>query len=150
VRLIIIEDDYLQAETAIRSLKEAIPELEVLHIDTEKGFLDTFEYIAKDPPDAIILDIMLRWTNPARDYEPPPKEVTDDKFYRAGFRCARRLQVDPRTSGVPILLRSVVDPRDLQDEFRSLPDNIFTMSKLVDLSSVVEHLLSIKASKHTD
>jgi hypothetical protein len=78
----------------LRSLLKA----DVNVIRSEKEFIDRIDEIAKDPPDLIIIDIMLRWTTPRRDMVVEGAPVD---FHLAGFRCAKLLESNAQTKQIP-------------------------------------------------
>ena len=112
--VLIVEDDNSQYDF----IKEALQEMKFVTrnewMRTESEFNERLEEVAADKPDVIVMDIMLRWTDPAPEMKPPPPEVIRDKFYRAGFRCVKKLGANPRTGDIPIIVYSVLEvPEDL-------------------------------------
>jgi CheY-like chemotaxis protein len=99
MRLLLLEDNNEDARIIAEGLR-ALLRADVSVIKSEKEFTEQLEEIAKLPPDLIIIDIMLRWTTPARGMlvEDAPGE-----FHLAGFRCAKRLEDDDRTRQIPYI-----------------------------------------------
>lgn len=124
--ILIVEDDKAQysdlknAITQIRTSSNSKQRIE--RIATESEFIAEFESIARDKPDVIILDVMLRWADPAPDMKLPPSEIAEQGFFRAGVRCERRLAADPRTSDIPIIVYSILDKKDLVGEITRRPE----------------------------
>src|ERR1035438_6096801 len=87
MRIVIAEDDKIQADEFVRNLSEVFSEAAVTLFRTEKEFRDGLESIAMDPPDIVILDIMMRWTDPSLDHHHAPPDVKAGKFQRADGRC---------------------------------------------------------------
>lgn len=117
-RILIVEDDYLQAELIENALRRE-PEFtqdaaEIERLSTEKQFHLQFEAMASNPPDVIVMDVMLRWDDPAPNMEPPPPEIKKEGFYRAGLRNERMLTQDPRTSNIPVVLYTLIADIDLE------------------------------------
>ena len=83
LRVLLVEDDHIQRDNARHAIERVI-EAEVETISTEWEFQRDFEAIAANPPDIVVLDIMLRWTNPAAEMPLPPAEVTSSS--EAGLR----------------------------------------------------------------
>ena len=77
------EDEYAVSE-AIEGRFQVKPEV----IRTESGFFTALEDISANPPDIIVLDVMLRWTDPS-----PDQQVRDDRkpFHTARHPLSRRL-----------------------------------------------------------
>jgi CheY-like chemotaxis protein len=123
---LIVEDDKSQysdiegAITQIESVRNSQKRIE--RFATESEFIDNFESIARDKPDVIILDIMLRWTDPAPDMKLPPPDIAEQGFFRAGVRCERRLAADPRTRDIPIIVYSMLEKEDLKGEIPHRPE----------------------------
>lgn len=117
--VLIVEDDKLQYEFIAAALRDMKRVSRVARLSTEKEFYDTFEELTADKPDVILMDVMLRWTDPAPRMVPPPEEVSREGFYRAGLRCVQRLAADPRTADVPVIIYSVLEPEDLSEDFTS-------------------------------
>src|SRR5258707_9957438 len=97
LKVLLVEDDHIQPANVRQAIESAI-EAEVETKSTEWEFQRDFEAIASNPPQIAVLDIMLRWANPARDMPPAPAEVTSNPEH-AGLRCASRLLDDQRTRG---------------------------------------------------
>ncbi len=69
MRVLIVEDDYLEEDLVRGILKRIfkIPDEEIRTISTEGQFRSDIDAIAKSgtPPDLVIMDVMMRWTDPA-------------------------------------------------------------------------------------
>jgi CheY-like chemotaxis protein len=113
--ILVVEDDKLQYEWLDRFLREnkSLNVTRLERIKTEKEFADRFEEIASNPPNVILLDVMLRWADPSPDLTPPPPEVEKEGFFRAGLRCEQKLAADDRTKNIPIIIYSVLESEDL-------------------------------------
>ncbi len=116
MRVVLVEDDYLQAESIHSWLRQAWPHVEIDRIETEKAFRAQLQSLSTHPPDVIIMDVMLRWSDPSPDFDQPPDEVEREGFYRAGVRCAELLRDDAGTSRIPVILYSVLEKLDLAGE----------------------------------
>lgn len=123
--VLIVEDDKAQYEFIDKTLKNMKDVSRVERFSTEREFYDRFEELAADKPDVILMDIMLRWDNPARQMEQPPEKVIREGFYRAGLRCEKMLADDERTANIRVIIYSVLDPEDLpeRDGVEFLPKN---------------------------
>ncbi len=123
--VLVVEDDKAQYEFIEDVLRNTKPVSRVERFSTEREFYERFEELAADRPDVILMDIMLRWDNPARDMKEPPEEVAREGFYRAGLRCERMLAGDERTSGIRVIIYSVLEPEDLPERegVKFLPKN---------------------------
>jgi CheY-like chemotaxis protein len=135
--ILIVEDDRVQFQLLRQVMQESksIAALEIKRISTEKEFYDRFDEIASDKPAVILLDIMLRWADPAPNLELPPTEVDREGFYRAGFRCERRLAADKRTQNIPVIFYSVLEYEDLIEELPQRPQ-VKYLNKDFDLKTI--------------
>ena len=128
MRIIVVEDDNIEADSLVNGLKEKLnADVSVIH--TEREFVGTLGSIAEHPPDLIVLDVMLRWTDPTPDLkiEDIPADVLRDGFYSAGVRCVKRLEADNRTKGIPVVFYTTLE----RNEF-GLPITHITKGEEID------------------
>jgi CheY-like chemotaxis protein len=118
-RILIVEDDYLQVDlikTALQKEPDFSPAKATIdRISTERQFHTRFEEIKSNPPDVIIMDVMLRWDDPAPKMEPPPPEIKRRGFYRAGLRNEEMLALDEKTRDIPVILYTLLEDIDLKE-----------------------------------
>ena len=141
MRILVVEDDHLQAEWLRTNLGEGFPELrespKIELMSTEFEFRQRFGEITDSPPDVIVMDVMLRWADPSPDMEPPPPDVVKEGFYVAGLRCEQLLAADRRTRVVPVILYTVLDSSALNHELRKLRPNVRFLPKESDIKPLV-------------
>lgn len=120
--ILIVEDDKLQFELIEKSLINAETNYRnrIERIKTESEFRDRFEAIAADPPDVIILDMMIKWANRSK-WVNIPKEIADAGFYLAGARCEQMLAADARTEGIPVIIHTVLDNKETRNFLSARP-----------------------------
>lgn len=118
--IVVVEDDYRQAQWIEGALKQSYPNAQTQLIESEYEFRSKREEFAAKPPDLIVMDIMLRWTDAAPELPPPPPEVERDGFFSAGIRCKEHLAKDPRTAQIPILFYSTLQREDLPEAERAV------------------------------
>jgi len=140
MEILIVEDDALQAETIESRLKKDFPGARIRKVSTERQFHLSLDSIVQNPPSVVVLDVMLRWTDPAPDLEPPPGDVRREGFSRAGLRCQKLLAQHETTSGVPVILYTVLDRNDLDRELKGLRPNVAHLRKESDLSPLVQQI----------
>lgn len=116
INYLLVEDDYLQAQAITTVLKEHFPDLVEQHLSTEQEFCRELSHIRGNPPDVIIIDVMLRWTNPSPNMPVAPLEVKQGGYHNAGLRCERRLREHPETVNTPVILYTVLVDVDLTAE----------------------------------
>jgi CheY-like chemotaxis protein len=121
--ILFVEDDPVQFKFIEKNIMESgeFSPLKIRSIRTESEFRNNFEEIATDNPDVVIMDVMLRWTNPSPNMPIPPKEIKEKGFYRAGIRCTQMLNDDTRTKHIPVIIYSILDKDVLDDEIENLP-----------------------------
>ncbi len=143
--ILIVEDDPSQYEFIKTSVKEAkeFSNAEVRRIATELTFIENFEEIATEKPDIVIMDIMLRWTDPSPSMVLPPKEIEEKGFYRAGIRCIRMLKADDRTKHIPVIIYSVLTKEDLETEIGRFPE-VRYLFKDFDAKRIITAIHSLK------
>jgi len=103
--ILIIEDDELQA-VDLKSRLEKNLEIPVEVISTESTFLKRVDGVNSQTYTAAVVDMMLRWTDPAPNMEPPPPEVLEEGSYTAGLRCCRALAA----KGVRCIIFTALSP----------------------------------------
>ena len=146
MRIVLLEDNHLQAEVICRHLREnlRLHEEDIPCIKTERDFRKSLAEGAFESfqPDVFVLDVMVRWMDPEPDAEDDrPEDVKDEGYYKAGMRCARLL----RDSGckTPIILFTIVEKLEVQRELEkgghAIAD-LVTITKKGDLSELVECL----------
>lgn len=121
---LIVEDDKLQFSFIKNAIKQGrhFSNSRVERIATESEFIDKLDSIATDRPDVILLDIMLRWTDPSPQMTLPPPEIAEQGFFRAGVRCEQRLAADPRTRNIPVIVYSILEKKDFEGQIRPRPE----------------------------
>ena len=144
MKILLLEDDCLQAESIRRELERAFGMSCVEELATESQFRARLNTIARDPPDVAVLDVMVRWADPSPEPPEPPEDVRREKFYRAGLRCARLLAA--QVPDVPIVLYSILHPDDLKSELPDLSPGVTHLPKKAELRLLVD-LIRRKAKR---
>jgi CheY-like chemotaxis protein len=127
--ILLVENDSNQVEMLEASLNKAFPEIKVERIRTEFEFTESFNKVKKTPPVVIILDVMMQWAKVSENIPPPPPEVQEQGTRRAGIRCAKRLANDPETKMIPVILYTVLENADLEEELKELPSRVYFIQK---------------------
>jgi DNA-binding response OmpR family regulator len=137
-RILLVEDDHLQAhgiQSGLRILlQREYPHLVFTPISTESDLYSRFDEIAGKGFDLAIIDVMLRWADPSPEMPEPLPEVVEGGFFRAGVRCKQKLQSDPRTSSIPVIIYTVLD------ESRLPPGIDDVVPKGADLSPLADRI----------
>lgn len=145
MRIMLVEDDYLQSDWMCTTLKHVIPDAQLECVSTESEFRLRFDEIADREPDVVVLDVMLRWSDPGPEFVQPPDDVEKEGFYRAGLRCQRMLAADQRTARIPVILYTVLEHADLKKELSALPEHVQYLSKHSDLGPLQQKIRELVA-----
>jgi CheY-like chemotaxis protein len=117
IQILLVDDDHIHLEKIAQTLHSAFRggnvELSMSEIQTESHFRARLDSFRDQPPDVVVMDIMLRWADPAEEIPDPPEEVTRDGFYNAGVRCLRLLGEASQTRQVPVVLYTVLEENDV-------------------------------------
>ena len=123
--ILLLEDDHLQAAWIVSELeREFGAALSVVR--TELEFRDVLAEFAASPPDVAILDVIVRWTDPAPDMRQPIGDARQGPK-RAGVRCARLLR--EQCPDVPIVLYTILERIDLENDAEPLGANLIHLPK---------------------
>ena len=137
MKVLLVEDDPLQAEAILEQLEESFPESRVLHISTECEFRERIDEITDFAPEAAIVDMMLRWADPRPDVnQAVPEEVRREKHYRAGLRCQRLLSEKLGPKSPRVIIYTVLEKTDIYE----LPENVEYLAKEGDLAPLLAKL----------
>lgn len=117
MRLLLVEDDYLQRQF----LEDHLARVggSVMPFATESDLMGALPTLDPGRVDRAVVDVMVRWSNPSRAPVLPPPEVAKQGYHRAGCRIARALR--HRMPRLPILLYSVLDESEVEG-WRDIPD----------------------------
>ena len=116
-----------------------------MQFETEYDFRNMLSTVESIMPDVILLDIMLRWTNPSPNMPEYPEEVKEEGFYTAGFRCQKILSSNSKLMHIPIIFYTVLDRVDLQDKLKEVPKTVTLLTK--DISSLLSQLKGLKSKR---
>jgi len=140
VHFVVVEDDHLQEERITDHLRGAFEGARVLALSTEEEFRAHLPGMRADVPDLVLVDVMLRWTDPQPGMPGPPEDVVSGGYYRAGQRCAELLIDDPVLRPVPVVLYTILERSDLERDDQRLPPNASYIGKNVELDVLVRHI----------
>ena len=123
-RVLVVDDD-----DVIRGLLELNLQLEGHEVVTAADGQDALDQVAADPPQLIVLDVMMPTVN--------------------GLQVAERLKADPSTRGIPIILLSA---RAMETDVRSgmeigVDQYVTKPFDPIDLMELVERLLDTAAKE---
>jgi DNA-binding NarL/FixJ family response regulator len=109
MRIILVEDEWLQEEFIHKAVRLAFAgrDVSIETISTELAFRERLDEIISNPPDLVIFDIMIRWTDPSEDMDDEPIDIEE----KGGLRCHTLLK--ERAPEIPTLIYSMLKPDDL-------------------------------------
>lgn len=140
MRILIAEDDGQQGRELTEELEEAFPGVKVELVISELDFYNRIDDDTLPLPDAVIVDIMLRWTVPSPVIVERPPHVKAEGFYKAGFRCERKLAEREATKAIPVILYTVLESSDVKKETENLRPNVKFLKKAVNSKQLVQRL----------
>ena len=140
---VLVEDDSLQAQSIVDALAQAFSGGTVSVVRSEHAFLSFLNDLPEQMPDVIIVDVILRWCEPAPEMPVPPPEVLASGHYRAGMRCLMKLLDNESTQHIPVVIYSILGDRALENELQHLPHHVVHLRKESDLSRLVMHIRSL-------
>jgi DNA-binding NarL/FixJ family response regulator len=138
--ILVVEDDHLQDEPLSEHLRDEFPGGRVVNIRTELEFQDRLQDFREDAPDIAVMDVMLRWALPTPDMRPPPPQVAEEGFYRAGLRCAELFAEDSGLCAVPVIFYTILERSDLEQDGVRLQPNSLYVRKSPDMDILVRKI----------
>jgi CheY-like chemotaxis protein len=135
--IVVVEDDHLQEAPILEDFEEAFPGAKIETICTESEFRDRLPHFRSDRPDILVIDVMLRWSDPQPNSPRPPQDVAEEGYYRAGLRCAQLVSQDQELRSIPVVLYTILERDEIRREGHPLGDNVFYVRKGVDVDSLI-------------
>jgi len=143
MKIILVEDNHFFVQRIREDLFKKIKNLNLVQIQTELEFRKNIENIISPTPDLIIVDVMLRWTNPSPSMELPPNEILEEGLFSAGIRCKEILLQHKINEEVPILIISALDDVVLDQEKLTMEKNVFFHEKNLNSKSLINRIISL-------
>lgn len=148
LKVLIVEDDRRQYDMLVQELNAYFHGLGSYDlIETEHDFLHNMDQIVSDPPDLVLVDVMLPWTRPTKKMPEPPEEVKRERFFRAGVRCVKRLRERQETQNIPIILYTILGRSDLSQDIE-LYENVTHVQKTKDWTTLIEKMCEVVPVLH--
>ena len=125
MRVILVEDEYLTASWIAEAVHHHYPEAEIVDIANEAQFERSFRSFELEPPDLVIMDVMLA--------QEPTVDVLDPaeihRGLRAGIRCLNRLLGSQVLGRVPVIIHTALDSSEIADELPKKPPHVVYVQK---------------------
>jgi len=144
-KILILEDDATMSDWLQESIERDFvnmnPEVEVLESESEfvLQWVPQFEKSPKHPPDVIVIDIMLKWTSPARNQPPRPLDAIKGGYVRGGLRCFDLIRNHHLLSRSHVILLTILTKNDL--------DNVLSKEEREAFRRKLEHAELIHKEK---
>ena len=122
MKILLLEDDEVYAETIDMALRDTFKGVEVVRLATEREFRQKLNFLATGRFSVAIFDIMIRWGDAEELSDAPlevKKEAEGTKKWRAGIRCRKLFNEAVAKHGgkpVPSFYHSVLDAHDLASD----------------------------------
>ena len=131
-QILILEDDASMHALLEGIIHDELPDWKVETLETEYEFrlswLPWFDLGKKVRPDVVVIDVMLRWTNPSVDQPPRPPEVIEGGFMRAGLRCLELIRQRPALANTRLIFLTSLTKKNL-DALGANLDGVLLMHK---------------------
>ena len=144
--IVVVEDDFLQEGPLEEYLADTFPTARIETLTTESEFRERLPGFRQSKPDIVILDVMLRWAVPSPTMAPPPPDVADGEYFRAGLRCAELMSKDGQLSKVPVIIYTILERGDLERSGQRLPDTSAYLRKSADLDMLARKIRDLVSS----
>ena len=118
-QILILEDDnsmlLLLEDIVKRNLTDLCPNVELIETESEfiLNWMPEFEQGKRKKPDVFVIDVMLRWTDPAPNQPPRSPEAIEGGFMRAGLRCLDQIKQRRALSRSHVILLTALTKKDL-------------------------------------
>jgi len=130
--IVVVEDDHLQDAPLRDLLRQHFPAARVETVGTEQEFRRKLDAYRREPPDIVIMDVMMRWAYPTPGDPPAPDDVRAGGYRRAGIRCAHLMTDDPALRAVPVIYYTILERSDLERDADALTGNVHLVRKSSD------------------
>jgi CheY-like chemotaxis protein len=130
--IVVVEDDHLQDGPLQEMLREQFPTARIEAVLTERDFRSRLDSFRRDPPDIVIMDVMVRWAYPRRGDPPPPPDVLTGGYRRGGIRCVDLMARDPALCDVPVIYYTILERSDLERDAEALTGKVSLVRKSSD------------------
>ncbi|MHA6628076.1 hypothetical protein ACU61A_21770 [Pseudonocardia sichuanensis] len=139
---VVVEDDHLQREPLEDRLSLTFENTTITTLCSEGEFRAALPGLRKNIPDLVVMDVMVRWDYPRRNFPDPPEDIQADGYTRAGLRGAWLLHDDALLRSVPVVLYTILEHSDLERNGPALPANASYVGKTSDAEVLLRHIRS--------
>jgi DNA-binding NarL/FixJ family response regulator len=148
--IVVVEDDHLQDGPLQELLREQFPTARIEALFTERDFRTRLDGFRRDPPDVVIMDVMMRWANPRPGDPPPPPDVLTGGYRRAGIRCVNLMAHEPALCDVPVIYYTILERSDLERDAETLTGNVFLIRKSSDRQPLTRKIRELTSADRQD
>jgi len=141
-RILLIEDN---VNSGVQIYNDLVRVGQTSWLNSESEFEKYWHLVEAEPPDVVVLDVMMAWAHPSKEKTPiPPGGVPN--LYTAGIRCAQKIVKSEKTRNVKIVFYTLVPEEDVREPLKELlekrPDMIY-LQKPFDIGSVVGKVVQL-------
>jgi CheY-like chemotaxis protein len=136
MRVVLVEDDYLEAGQIRDVLNEQYARVDLVEYATELDFVAALPTLGENPPDLVIMDVMLPRQRASTNVVAPPEERRGEPL-RSGIRLLAKLQQSAKLRGVPVIIHSALPWQDLETDLFNRPDHVIFVQKSATSSQLM-------------
>lgn len=125
MKILVVEDDYMQADWIRNELAPHFSGADILIVSSAVEFLQTLDELVEDPPDAVLIDIMLRISDP-EEGQVTPKDTDVGWYRRAGVHCYEQVRKKLKTKEggkIPVVIYTVLSRAEVAQLDKYSTDN---------------------------
>lgn len=137
--IVLVEDNPDWLELCCDRLKKELSRDPVV-IGSESDFIENMPEFEKHPPQLFIIDVMVPWSEPRPDIPEASEEVKRNGFFKAGFRCQKRLAENENLRNAPIIFWTILSDKDVLRALRTYPLNVSHVAKDLDLNPLMNKI----------
>jgi CheY-like chemotaxis protein len=134
MKILVLEDDYLQFELLRRHLKRFLDDIDFTRVITAKAFQEEIAKANNALPDIILIDVLVPWASADEAILPEPPEVKKSDF--RGIYCAKLVAKNPKMRKIPVIIYTELDrgsrygnAASLEEELQTLPSRFHYLRK---------------------
>jgi predicted nucleotide-binding protein len=140
MRITVIEDDPYTSRAIRALLKAEFPDAQLDVLSSVSEFKEVLDNgrLVENAPDLIIVDMMLRWSQPVPKMPAIPEELQPYEMGRAGLKCLELLKSHQIAQRIPVVLHTMLTRDELREELKAVGTNVHHLIKSEDTTALVD------------
>lgn len=138
MKVVLIEDDQLQAGWTRDALSDAFEDLEIRHFATSSGFVAALPELAVSGFDVLISDMLVRWTTLDSDSTRAPDGW---RYFEAGVQHVNAMRQTEGLRNVPAILWTVMSSSAISNDH--IPPLTIFLTKNDDVRQLIRAIRSL-------